>query len=113
MSRSLVNRVHVSLRILAVVLAAIVLAVPAAVRATQPVKSSASSIRLNRGFDKPVEKQFVLPANEPAVVPAVLTLSQAETRVTIHPVIGRDEALPDSPRSTAPDPLRGPPTLTF
>ncbi len=105
-----VSRAGARCRVAAVVLVATILWVPVAVRAAHPVKGPvASSIRLNRGFDLPVDKQSV-PAPELLVMfPAPLLVPEAPPAEAVGPVLEREHTVPDSPDHIAPDPLRGPP----
>ena len=88
--------------------------VPAAARAMQPVHAAApSTIRLNRGFDMPVDKQSLPPADLPATLPAAIAQQETAVAAVLRPSGHRDETLPDAPDSCAPDPLRGPPSISI
>ena len=87
--------------------------VPAAARAMQPVRAAASAIRLNRGFDMPVDKQSLPPADQPATLPAAIARQEIAVAVVLRPSWHRDDALPDAPDGHAPDPLRGPPSISI
>ena len=93
-----------------VLLVCTVLWVPAAVRATQRVNQTTTTLRLNRGFDLPVEKQVLQPADMVALLPAVLARQEAASAVAVRrPADFDDATLPDLPDTRSPDPLRGPP----
>lgn len=88
-----------------------VVLVPAAFRATQHVNHTASTaLRLNRGFDMPVEKQRVRPADLPSLLPAAIARQETTTAFAIRRAADPDDALPASPDLHCPDPLRGPPS---
>ena len=96
------------------VLVATLLWVPAATRAARPAKAStASTLRLNRGFDMPVDKQAPPPADLPSTIPAIARQDTTTTVATIRPAWQRDDALPESPETSTPDPLRGPPASSL
>jgi hypothetical protein len=100
-------------RFVVVLLVATLLWVPTAVRAARPVHAPAgTSIRLNRGFDLPVDKQVLPPADLPSTIPAAAARHQASALALRSTSAGAD-ALPDSPVQFAPDPLRGPPSTTL
>jgi hypothetical protein len=104
------TRVGELVRILAALLVLTLLWVPTAVRATQAIKGSTPTLRLNRGFDKPADKQSVAPANEPVTMPsAIAHHGLPMPPVVVQPAPRHDESLPASPEFHAPDPLRGPP----
>lgn len=94
--------------VLVLVLVATFLWVPAAVRATRPVRGSANGFRLNRGFDVPVENDLVPPADTPSLVPAIL--QQRTTRAVAIAWREAHQILPDTPDTVAPELLRGPPS---
>jgi hypothetical protein len=98
-------------RLAILLLVGLMICLPAAVRATQPLhQPSSTTIRLNRGFDVPVEKQLVAPTDNPSLVPATLAQQQPSVTVALRRNAFLADALPDSPDIAAPDPLRGPPT---
>jgi len=67
---------------------------------------------LNRGFDLPLDKQSLPSADLPATLPAAIAQQETTATIVLRPSWHRDEALPDSPDSYAPDPLRGPPSIS-
>jgi len=79
--------------------------VRAAARLTDP--STASPIRLNRGFESPPSKCTVVPPVD-ARGESVPQAPQP-VRVERFEASGHDEPLPDSAPSRSRDPLRGPP----
>jgi hypothetical protein len=90
-------------------LVAILLWVPAGVRATQRVNGSGSfALRLNRGFDMPVDRQSVPPADLASTIPHTLS-DESESIVVLQPPAYGDDSVPASPETLPPDPLRGPP----
>ena len=97
--------------IVVLVLAAAILWVPAAVRATGTVHGPATSgIRLNRGFDVPVENEFGPPSDTPSLVSTILKPSPATSAVARVCPLDSHEILPDTPDTVAPELLRGPPS---
>jgi hypothetical protein len=88
--------------------------VPVAVRAAQPSQGSLSStIRLNRGFDMPAQKQLVPPATAPSMVPDAVAHQDTTAVIVVPPACECDHDLPDSPDFSVPDPLRGPPAVSI
>ena len=111
---SIVTRAIRHLHVVVALLIATLLWVPAATRATQPPKApAASTLRLNRGFDMPVDKQAPPPADLPSTIPAIARQDTTTTVATIRPAWQRDDALPEAPESSTPDPLRGPPASSL
>lgn len=105
------TRARASVRALIALLVVTLLWVPTAIRATQAFKGSTSTLRLNRGFDKPADKQSLPQANEPVTMPAAVAhYSPAATTIQRRAVPSVD-AIPTSPEFTVPDPLRGPPVV--
>ena len=91
-----------------VFLIALMLWVPVGVRATQSLNvADSGSIRLNRGFDAPVEKHSL--AADIAMVPVWLH-ERPTSSVPVALPRHDDVALPDSVIVPAPEPLRGPPS---
>lgn len=108
MSPQVVSRFSVH-RLFVLALVGAILFVPAAVRATQSA-SGPSLIRLNRGFDVPVEPDLAPPADTASLVPASIGQPEVRRVVAIQQPADAHDVLPDTPDTLDPDLLRGPPS---
>ena len=93
----------------AATLIATLLFVPPLVHATQHLSrgTTSSLLRLNRGFDAPETKCQLAPPRD--VVLRCIVLEEPNSAQIARRALAADEPIPDSPRDSTPDALRGPP----
>ena len=99
------------IRVAILVIVAALCVVPPLVRATFS-GSSATPIRLNRGFELPPAKATLPPPQRVAVMPVSYDSAEPATRERFSPITCEVGVGPLSAPAHAPDPLRGPPLPT-